>query len=310
MRYSRELIVGLTLLTTLAVVLLGIRFFQGIPLFSGSYELYTILETADGITPGSSVRLRGVAVGSVGDVRLDPVTGLVRVALKMDSGVQIHPGAMAAISGLSALGSVTLSISPGDLSVPPLEPGSLVPPAPTTDLLGMLTDQAPVLVARTDSVLLTANQAAAEVSALLGDPNSDLRLALAGLRQTTMALNALIRAQSATLDRTLRNSEALTADLSDFTATNSDSLTLAVSQLNNVLRRVNSNLSTIESSTETLDELLARVSDSEGTLGLLLNDSTLYVRLDTTLTRVNGVVDDFQRHPGRYLKHIKLVDIF
>ncbi len=83
-----------------------------------------------------------------------------------------------------------------------------------------------------------------------------------------------------------------------------------MARLNRVLAGLDRNMTAVESSVTTLDDLLAGLAAGEGTLGLLLNDSTLYVRLDTTLTRVNGVVDDFQRHPGRYLKHLTLVDIF
>ena len=39
-------------------------------------------------------------------------------------------------------------------------------------------------------------------------------------------------------------------------------------------------------------------------------DSTLYIRLDTTLSKTNGLIDDFRRNPARYLRHLKLVDVF
>lgn len=310
MRYTPELRVGLTLIVTLAVIFMGIQFFQGSPIFSGSYELFTRLENASGITPGSAVRMRGVNVGTVGDVRLEQETGIVRIDFEIHDGIQIPRTTTATISGISTFGSVTLSLLPGAEGGSNFAPGEEVPAAPSVDLFGAVSARVPSITARADTVLLTANLAAGEVYSLLNDPNSDLRLALVGLRQTTNALNALIRAQSASLERTLDNSEALTADLRAFTATNGDSLTLAVSRLNSVLGRLDRNMTTVESSVETFDSLLAGVAAGQGTLGLLLNDSTLYVRLDTTLTRVNGVVDDFQQHPGRYLKHIKLVDIF
>lgn len=310
MRFSRELTVGLTLLATLVVIFLGIRFFQGSPLFGSSYPLYTNLTDAGGITEGSAIRLRGVNVGTVGDVTLDTQTGVVRLALKMHDHVAVPTGTHASISGFSAFGSVTLTLVPPEGGGAPLPPGAEIPAAPTVDLLGSVTGSVPGLAARADTALLTANLAAGEVYALLNDPDSDLRLALAGLRQTTNALNALIRAEAATLQATLANTEAITSDLRAFTDTNRDSLTLAVGRLNGVLVRLDRNLATVESSTAALDSMLAGVQAGEGTLGLLLNDTTLYVRFDSTITNVNGLVEDFKRHPGRYLKHLTLVDLF
>lgn len=310
MRFTRELTVGLTLLATLAVIVFGIRFFQGLPLFSGSYALYTQLEQASGITPGSAVRLRGVTVGSVEDVTLDSRSGLVRLDFTLHDGVQVYPGAEASISGLSTFGSVTLTISPGDASLPPLAPGSEVPATPAVDLFGTLTSRVPSITARTDTLLFQAALATQAVQALVADPDSDLRLALAGLRQTTNALNALLRAQSATLGATLQNTEALTGDLRDFTATNRDSLTLAVTRANALLRHLDGSLARIDTTAQSFDALLAGVENGEGTLGMLLTDSTLYFRLDTTVSRVDSLLIDFQRHPGRYLKHLSLIDVF
>ncbi len=309
MNFTRELRVGATLLVTLVVVFLGIRFFQGTPLFSGAYVLTTRLDSADGLTPGSAVRMRGVNVGTVETVALDGQSGGVDVAFKIHDGVRVPGGTKATISGISTFGSVTLQLVPG-AGPDALENGDRVEAAPSVDLLGTIADRVPSITARADTLLLASTVAAGEATRLLADPNSDLRLALVGLRQTTAALNALIRAQSATLGTTLDNAESLTADLRGFTNANRDSLGLAVTRLNRVLVRLDRNLGTAEASVGTLDSLLTRVARGEGTLGLLLNDSTLYLRLDTTLTRVNGVVDDFQQHPGRYLKHLTLVDIF
>ncbi len=222
MRYTPELRVGLTLLVTLAILFLGIRFFQGSPLFSGSYSLFTRLENADGLTPGSAVKMRGVVVGTVGDVALESETGTVRVDFTIHDDVAVPSGTRATISGFSAFGSVTLALVPGAGDGGRLAPGQEVPAAPTTDLLGTVSERVPQLAGRADTVLVTANLAAGEVYALLNNPDSDLRLALAGLRQTTNSLNALIRAQSAALDQTLTNSAALTADLRQFTSTNRD----------------------------------------------------------------------------------------
>ena len=42
----------------------------------------------------------------------------------------------------------------------------------------------------------------------------------------------------------------------------------------------------------------------------MLNDPALYYNLDAAVTNLNQLVLDFQADPKRYLKDLKLVDVF
>jgi phospholipid/cholesterol/gamma-HCH transport system substrate-binding protein len=130
--------------------------------------------------------------------------------------------------------------------------------------------------------------------------------ALVGARSAFGGLN--LAAGNANLAATEFGS--LARDLRVVTGENRDSLARAVAGLNASLRRLDRSLGTVEGTASRLDTVLARVNNGRGTLGMLLNDSTLYIRLDTTLNRTNGLIEDFRRNPARYLRHLRLVDVF
>lgn len=323
MKVANELKVGLVIIVCAVIFFLGVRYFEAIPLFRGTYELYTTFDDGGGLQNGNMVRINGVSVGSVTSVELDEAARKVRVRFKVDEGVRLYEGSYVEIAGIAALGDPLLSITLGPSSNPLIAPGGLVP-SREDDLLGRLADRAPGLIdnvedalAGTDEVVASANAtlgaaegAFSELEAVVGPGNANLRQTLAALTATTNTLNAVLRAEQARLAAVLTNVEGLTGDLRGFTGTRSDSLGLAVDNLNSVLRRLDQNLVALETTTSGLDTLFVRLERGDGTLGLLVNDPGLYLRMDSALVSLNRILTGFEDDPRRYLKDLRLVDIF
>ena len=60
---KQEIKVGLAVVLTLVAVVLGVRFFEGLPVLSGTNRHVTYFESVDGLTAGNEVRVKGVGVG-------------------------------------------------------------------------------------------------------------------------------------------------------------------------------------------------------------------------------------------------------
>jgi phospholipid/cholesterol/gamma-HCH transport system substrate-binding protein len=57
----------------------------------------------------------------------------------------------------------------------------------------------------------------------------------------------------------------------------------------------------MEGSLDRLDAILAKVDGGRGTLGMLVNDSSLYLQFHETLREVGALVADIRERPGRYI---------
>ena len=305
MKYSNELKVGVAVALAAVVFIFGVRYFADLPIFGGSYSLATAFDDAGGLLNGNDVQVNGVKVGTVADVRLDQEARQVRVGLNIDESVVIREGSYAEVSGIAALGSIYVEITLGD--GPPLAPGATIP-GQSADLLGQLTDRAPALIGGVDTLLTGAGATIGEVQRLLGSPESDLRQTLASLRAASQSLNTLLNSQQ--IGRTLANVDSLTDDLSAFTGESGDSLSQAVQGLNQTLSQLERTLVELEATTASLGEVATKINEGEGTLGLLVNDDALYAKLDSAATGVNRILENFEANPGRYLRELRLVDIF
>jgi len=310
MQYSNELKVGAAIAIAVVVAFAGIRFFQDIPLFGSSYPLYAEFDDAGGLNSGNPVRMKGVKVGSVENVQLNPETQGVRVRLQMQREPRVPEGSQAQVSGISALGGVHVNITPGPRDNPPIAPGSTLEAPTEGSSLDQLTAQAPALASKADSVLTGANATLNGLNRQLQNPGSDLRRALASVRNMSGNLEEITEAEKDNIRTLLQNLEGISSDLKAFTGENGDSLDVAVRRLNQSLDRLNRSLTSFERTSATLDTITTKLNNGEGTAGRLVNDPGLYMQLDSVATRTNDLLLDFQENPSRYLEDMTLVKVF
>ena len=309
MKFSKELQVGIAIILAAAVFFIGIRFFQDVPILRGTYDLYTEFANTEGLTSGNAVRIQGVNVGAVEDVVLDAAAQKVRVRFHLERAVAVPEGSRALISGVPTLGSVRLELDLGPHDAPAVEPGGFIPGVQRRSMADLI-DEAPELISRTDELLVQAGRSFEVAERLITTADVELAATLGSIRRVSATMEDLVRAQQIQLTATLENLQAVTSDLRGFTSTNRDSLTLAVQGLNQTFRRLDRNLSELESASASLDTVLTRVEKGDGTLGMLVNDPDLYMRLDSALTSINALIADFQQNPSRYLRELRLVDVF
>lgn len=342
---TNEIKVALAVLLAALAVFAGVRFLSGQPLFGAGYEVVAVFEDAQGLTPGSLVRLNGVRVGSVREVRLGPNARSVYVAMAIDGGVEIPRGSTVQTSGLSALGEVNVEITPplGAGAGRPLVPGDTLVASTTPDIFDLIAGESNSLTARADTALIGAVNTFTTLDQILTNSGGDIQAVLAQLRFLTQGATQLILDERGRIDRTLGSLEASAAnvgavsdrvgrnveDLSvivgnDVVATsgtvrtlaetNADSVTAAVNNLSAALRRADQQLQTLDALTANLAALTADLDSTlnspNGSLGLLLNDPSLYYNANAAAAALQQVLQDFQNDPSRYLRDLDIVRVF
>jgi ABC-type transporter Mla subunit MlaD len=239
----------------------------------------------------------------------------VLVELTVDGGTPIVRGTIASVGGFAALGSVTLELAAGPPDAPLLPPGSEIPTDPDPGILAQAETAAPLLLGRVDTLSRGLQTTLEAVNLLVTDPQSDINATLAELRRTTAVLARIAEAQEGRLDRIALNTEALTGAYARDADANADTLAAALTRLSSVLARTDRTLEELEPGFQSLALTSQRIDSifvggSRGNVSSLLTDSTLYLRLDSTLAEIQALSEDFRANPGRYLRHLELVDIF
>jgi len=309
-KHSNEIKVGLSIIAAAAIFYLGIRFFQDLPLFETTYTLETEFANAAGLIAGNVVRVNGVGVGSVDDVFINPETNGVRVRFHVDRSVPVREGATAVVSGFDALGVVRMDVELGPADGAPVPDGGFIPSREQSDLIGSLSAKAPVLADRMDAALVDLTALLHSTRNMIDDPDGDARRTLASVRSSIGTLDAMLRGERERISSILSEVDGITGGLNRAMGPGGDSLAATIAGLNSVMTRLDRTLASLDAMATGVNILLDKVNSGEGTLGLLVNDPGLYHRTDSLLASLDALLVDFRTSPGRYLKEMRLVDLF
>jgi phospholipid/cholesterol/gamma-HCH transport system substrate-binding protein len=115
-------------------------------------------------------------------------------------------------------------------------------------------------------------------------------------------LENLLAVEQAKLSAILNNVNAITKNLEN----NNEKLTHVISNFNNIsdslaksnLKQVIENTNQVMAQTK---DIMQKVNSGKGTMGLLINNDSLYVKLDRTVADLDKLLIDLRKNPSRYV---------
>jgi phospholipid/cholesterol/gamma-HCH transport system substrate-binding protein len=122
------------------------------------------------------------------------------------------------------------------------------------------------------------------------------------LTVTLNRVNDLLDKQNGSLAKTMDNLNSFTGNL----AKNNDALSGTLQNLKKTSDQLadgdlGKTLQQLNTSTAQLQDILTKLNNGSGSVGALLNDKTLYNKLNSTVRSINTLVDDLKLHPKRYV---------
>ncbi|MGE0047048.1 MAG: outer membrane lipid asymmetry maintenance protein MlaD [Hyphomonadaceae bacterium] len=108
---------------------------------AGSYNLIARFQNVSGISVGSDVRVSGVKVGAVRDIRIDPQTYLAQLTFSIAPDIELSEDSTARIQSDGLLGGAYVSIEPGG-GEPLTAGGEIINTQGAVDLLTLLASAA------------------------------------------------------------------------------------------------------------------------------------------------------------------------
>ena len=287
MKIKKEVQIGLLAVMAVALGYIGINFLKGIELFKKSNTYYAHFDNLNSVTVATPVMVSGFKVGTVRDVRFDYSKGYgATVELSLDPHVRITSESQLKIKMNPLSGSevvLTIAQDKGHL----LSEGDTIPSiSPKGDLLSVASEQIlpdiagmmPTITATLERInALLHDKAIDSILVTLNGTSQQLQHMTAGLNQTTQRLNPV-----------MNNVEYMTGNFARF----SDQL---------ATMRIDSLMQHLEKTTSELHGVTAPLRKKDNTAGLLLNDPSLYNRLDSLVLNADRLMQDLKANPKRYV---------
>lgn len=248
--------------------------------------------SAAGLEKRAPVKMAGVEIGLVKDIRLSGRKALV--VMDINAGVKVPKDSEATFSMAGLLGEKTVEIVPGT-SADACAPGAM--------LAGKMTPGFDDLGPMLGSVVDKLKSAGDAVSATLGpETRTSLGRTIESLSSLASELRALVRRNRDEIEKTVgaagKTAEALDRSvkeigaaagetiglIKDMAAENRDSLKLNLERIKDLIGK-------IEKSLELMNAALEKVNRGEGTLGKIIQDPELY-------TKAQSALDDVRKTAG------------
>ena len=288
MKRRDEVLVGLLLLVAVLVALGGTIWIARGGLKSG-YPMYARFPWGAGLKQGQPVLLAGVQVGFVDRVELIP-DGTLGVSMKIQSQYRIPSGTTASVQANGIFGDQLIALTPVRATTTTLETGDTIP-------MGLSSPGIPQLLSKGDSIAVNALGLSRSVREQFVDSGGirDMRATIAQLSQLVAQISTITAEQSRQLTQTQATVRRTLGSV-DSSKVDSTIVNLRAASAN--LERLSREFAATNASVQATIE---KVNNGPGTVGRFMNDPTLYVRMDTTLRRLDSLMIDLKQNPRKYI---------
>lgn len=329
MNRTQDAIVGLVVIVVIAATIGGVAWAKQSDLGRGQREVVARFHDVGNARVGNSVVIRGVVGGRIQAIELAP-GGWVDVRMKLDRDVTLPRDPVVLLNESSLFGDWQATVIerralPHDDAVQQevadesgqrgVLPGATLPGiGKLTAVAGQIAGDVATVAGRVETAF--DEQAARELRASIRNV-ADMSKTLSGVAHAHASdldsLSSQLRVAVATLSRTANTVEG-TAHRIDSAATSKQALQLvdnfstasielrnAAAQVRDLSARVATTQARVDALVASGDSVMRKLNHGDGTLGLMLNDPSVYRRTDSLLNELRLLAADIRANPKRYV---------
>ena len=301
--------VTLTVLLAMIIAFFGYRFMQDLPIFGSSEVIYTNFEQVNGLKSGSYIYINGVKVGSVSNLNLAG-TDSVRVSLNFNSGTTITKGSVAYLESSGLLGDKAIYVQKG-ASTEPVPNGGTIKGVYSGGMLESFQENGAQLTDDASESFNKLNRTLTQLQQVVDSDNRQkIDRMLTNLERTSTDLSTVMRRKRSDLENSIENLNDVMANLDTITTANQSRIDSAFAGLERSMQNIEKVSAELESTNSRLNSILTKLDKGEGSLGKMINDPSLYNNLDSMSVELSRLVKNINEDPARYLKGLKLIDVF
>lgn len=306
---SNELKVALTIILSLLIAFAGFRLMSDLPLFQQSKVLYSHFPKVDGLSAGNYVYINGVKVGSVKKIELAE-SDSVRVTLNFELGVEVPRGSVAYLESSGLLDEKAIVIQRSDSSEN-IPFGGTIRGVYRGGMMESLASEGQQLSDDVSESFDRLNKLLERLNETVDSENRGrLRETLVHVETAMKEISGIIEDKRSELESGIDHAGRVMANLDTLTSGNRQKVDSLLSNLNRSVSRLENLSRDLEDTNRQLNEVLGKINRGEGSFGKLVNDPSLYNNLDSLSAEMKSLFRNINSEPGKYLKHMRLIEVF
>ena len=324
MKGRNEIVVGSVFLLGIALVVVGTIWLKGVNLGAEERTVQAHFREVGMLLKGNNVKLRGVRIGRVEDVALEPSGHGVIVTMTVDGDVRMPEDPVVVLAPESMFGDWMAEIFPR-ASFPLYD---YAEPHAANTLPGYSLPDISRLTAVADEIAQNLKTISSRVElAFTEETAANIREAIENIQLVSGQLTGLIGKQQKTFDEVAANLAQTSAAAGEAAETmnrafaevevaiGNGKLTGIVNNVESATARTDSLVAILVESTrdlraaatsadstfKSIHAITSSVARGEGTLGKLVKDTTLYTGLSESSMQLQALLKDLRENPRKYI---------
>ncbi|MBQ4390523.1 MAG: MCE family protein [Paludibacteraceae bacterium] len=289
-KYAREIKVGVLALVCMFLLIFGFNYLKGVNIFSSVLDYHGRYVELKGLTEQAPVYVRGYKVGQVNQIRYDFTKDsafVVDVSINKDIALPIGTQMVLVSDGLLGGMAIELRIPTAEVGKDRYKRGDFIP---TMIVPGLIESIEAGVLNNIDATIVEARVLVENLNRQLSDDH--LQHALANIDNISEDLAG----SSKELKKIMMTKVPGIVEGVDTVVDN-------VRVITDDIRRadLNATVARADAAIDQVYNLIADVRSDKGTLGMLINDKTLYNNINTTVVSADSLLVDLKAHPKRYV---------
>ena len=310
MKIKREHKIGLLSLAALLLFIWGFTFLKGRDLFLKEKHFYAVYSEVSGLVEGSSVQISGLKVGRIDEIYFHPDdASKVIVYFTVKNGIKIPKNSVARIFSSDLLGTRALEIKLGNVDEYAEKDDTLRSEIQVSISEEVSLQMVP-LKKKAEDLMLSIDSVMAVVQYIFNENTREniknsfesISQTITNLEQTSFSLDTLMSSERVKIANIFANIESISLNL----RRNNYQITKVIENLSaitdsivkadvvNVISNTNKAVSDVA-------QIVEKINSGQGSLGLLINDDSLYNNLEKSSLDLDKLMEDMRLNPKKYV---------
>jgi phospholipid/cholesterol/gamma-HCH transport system substrate-binding protein len=310
-KISKEVKIAVVFIATLALLYWGINFLKGRDFFNKERIYYAVYNQVNGLVVANPVLVNGFKVGHVKSMYFHPDnSGRILVEFIINnSDLDIPSNSIARLFSSDLLGSRAVEIQLGSATTMAKDGDTL-----KTFVQATLGEEVNVqfqpIKQKFETVMLSIDSVLVIIKSIFNENTQknleqsfeSIRYTIQNLEHTTYNIDTLVVTQRVKLANIIGNVESISLNIKK----NNDKISNIITNFSSISdtlakAKIASTIENANKSLKSFSEIIDKINRGEGSLGMLVNNDSLYNNLNGASKQLNELVEDVKLNPQRYV---------
>ena len=295
MKINNEVKTGILVLLGIGLFVFGFSYLKSNDIFVTDRTFYAVYSDVEGVVNGTPVTVNGLPVGSIQKISFHNGNKLL-VKFRVENDIEFSINSLAQIYETGLIGGKALAIIPSNDKSRKAVSSDTLKSSIAPGLTDLVNKKITNLQVKIESMVMSADSVLFKINRVFDDSTranlrnsvSDFNYTIAELKETSSAINDIVKSNKSRVDLTIGNVSKISKDLSNITSslTNSD---------------LDITLANFKKSSDDLSSILSNINKGQGTISKLIVNDSLFNNLNEASRSIDLLLEDIRLNPNRYI---------